>query len=153
MNTSQRTLIDLVGESVHTSDDEDIGEIEAVSRDFVVVKRGLVNVRHYYIPVNKVEGWDSNVVWLKSTERQVKQSYERDVEPDPSAYHIKGNPLHRAFSYPEVPTLVTRYRERGRIPNAATIQAAEHPKAYRCALCDMTLRSEDELSNHVASRH
>jgi hypothetical protein len=38
--------IDLINESVHTSNDVDIGDIDAVSRDFIVVKRGFVNV-HY----------------------------------------------------------------------------------------------------------
>jgi hypothetical protein len=49
--------VDLVNESVHTTDDIDIGDIDAVSRDFVVVKRGFVNVHYYYIPISKVEGW------------------------------------------------------------------------------------------------
>src|SRR5215207_3802724 len=31
--------IDLINESVHTSDDVDIGDVDAVSRDFIVVKR------------------------------------------------------------------------------------------------------------------
>lgn len=34
---------DLLNKSVHTSDDQDIGDIEAVNREFVVVKRGFVN--------------------------------------------------------------------------------------------------------------
>ena len=38
--------IDLINESVHTSDDIDIGDIHAINRDFVVVKRGFVNI-HY----------------------------------------------------------------------------------------------------------
>jgi hypothetical protein len=40
----KKTWIGLIDESVHTSDDVDIGDIEAVSRDFVVAKRGFVNV-------------------------------------------------------------------------------------------------------------
>jgi hypothetical protein len=36
--------IDLINESVRTSDEVDIGHINAVSRDFIVVKRGLINV-------------------------------------------------------------------------------------------------------------
>jgi hypothetical protein len=43
--------IDLINESVHTSDDVDIGDIDAVSRDFIVVKRGFVNIHYYYIPI------------------------------------------------------------------------------------------------------
>ena len=63
---------DLINESVHTADDEDIGYIEAVSKD-IIVKRGFVNVRRYYIPIHKVEGWGDNVLWLKITEEQVKK--------------------------------------------------------------------------------
>src|ERR687896_2074063 len=76
--------IDLINESVHTSDDIDIGDIDAVSRDFIVVKRGFVNVHYYYIPISKVEGWDGNVLWLKIREDEVKRNYERERIPDPS---------------------------------------------------------------------
>ena len=49
-----------------------------MSRDFVVIKRGIVNVHHYYIPITKVEAWDSNVLWLKITEKEVKENFERN---------------------------------------------------------------------------
>lgn len=75
---SKTRWIDLINESVHTSDDADIGDIDAVSRDFVVVKRGFVNIHYYYIPLSKVEVWDGHVLWLKSTEDEVKGSYERE---------------------------------------------------------------------------
>jgi hypothetical protein len=65
----------------------DIGDITAVSRDFVVVKRGFINIHYYYIPVSKVEGWDGDVLWLKITEEEVKRNYERGVIPDPSRYY------------------------------------------------------------------
>jgi hypothetical protein len=41
--------ISLINESVHTYDDIDIGDIYAVSRNFIVIKRGFVNVHYYYI--------------------------------------------------------------------------------------------------------
>src|SRR5215217_3496468 len=64
---------DLLNESVHTSDDVDIGDIYAVSKNFVVVMRGLINIHYYYIPISKVDGWDGKVLWLKITENQVKK--------------------------------------------------------------------------------
>jgi len=73
----RKSWMDLINESVHTSDDIDIGDIMAVSRDFVVVKRGFVNVHYYYITISKVEGWDGHVLWLKITESEVKENYER----------------------------------------------------------------------------
>ena len=54
--------MNMINESVHTSDDIDIGDIDAVSRDFIVVKRGFVDVHYYYIPISKVEGWDGKVL-------------------------------------------------------------------------------------------
>jgi hypothetical protein len=48
-----KSWIELINESVHTADDIDIGDIDAISRDFI--KRGFVNVYHYYIPITKVE--------------------------------------------------------------------------------------------------
>jgi hypothetical protein len=59
---------DLLNESVHTIDDVDIGDIYAVSKNVVVVMRGLINIHYYYIPISKVEGWDGKVLWLKIRE-------------------------------------------------------------------------------------
>lgn len=67
-------FVDLVNESVHTSDDSDIGDIEAVNNNFVVIKRGFVNVPYYYIPVSLVEGWDGKVLWLKINEKEVEKN-------------------------------------------------------------------------------
>jgi hypothetical protein len=69
--------VDLLNESVHTSDDQDIGDIEAVNREFVVIKRGSVNVHRYFIPADKIEGWDGNVLWLKIAEEEVKRKYQK----------------------------------------------------------------------------
>jgi hypothetical protein len=41
--------IDLINESVHTSDEVDIGHINTISRDFIVAKRDLINVQYYYV--------------------------------------------------------------------------------------------------------
>jgi hypothetical protein len=37
---------ELINKSVHSADDIDIGDIEAVGRDLIVVKRGFINI-HY----------------------------------------------------------------------------------------------------------
>ena len=50
--SESRQWKDLIDESVHTSD-IDIGDIEAVSKSFVVVKLGLIKVHYYYIPLSR----------------------------------------------------------------------------------------------------
>jgi hypothetical protein len=102
--------MDVTNESVHTSDDKDIGDIEAISHDFIVIKRGFVNVHYYYIPISKVEGWDGHVVWLKITEDEVKRGYQKDKIPDPAEFYIKDYPYEKVTPYtrayfPEMPTI------------------------------------------------
>ena len=141
--------IDLINESVHSYDDVDIGDIDAVSRDFIVVKRGFVNVHYYYIPIGKVEGWDGHVLWLKITEDEVKRNYERDTLPDPSRYFVKDYPGYTAV-YPEVTVIAPRYAR----PVYTTKDTTPgEMQVYKCELCSNTYRSEDQLSSHVASKH
>jgi hypothetical protein len=91
--------MDVTNESVHTSDDVDIGDIDAINRDFIVVKRGFIHIHYYYIPMGEVEGWDGNVVWLEITEDKLKKKYERDSGPDPASYYIQDYPYEKAGPY------------------------------------------------------
>ena len=140
--------MDIIDESVHASDDEDIGDVEAVNRDFIVVKRGFINVHRYYIPISKVQGWDGNVLWLSITEETVKANYERDTIPDPSIYYVKGE---------EDKYTGTHWKEFARIEPRYTApkytvapREAQEPVIYRCVLCDATFRTDEEYSRHAS---
>ncbi|MDQ3966965.1 MAG: hypothetical protein M3275_01050 [Thermoproteota archaeon] len=141
---------DTINESVHTSDDQDIGDVEAANRDFIVVRRGYLNVHRYYIPVSKVLGWDGNVLWLSVPEEKVKASYERDVIPDPSAYYVKGEEdKYTGTHWKEFPRIEPRYT-----PPKYTVAPrgiGEEPAVFRCALCDAAFRTDEELSRHAAA--
>jgi hypothetical protein len=146
---SEISWVDLVDEPVHTSDDNDIGDIDAVSRDFIVVKRGFLKVHYYYIPITKVEGWDGFVLWLKITEEEVKKNYERDVIPNPSRFYVKDFPGYTTV-YPEVTMITPKFT---RPLYTAKDSTPEELRIYRCDLCSSMFRSEDELSSHVATTH
>jgi len=140
--------IRLVNESVHSSDDEDIGDIDAVSRDFVVVKKVHV---HYYIPISRVEGWDGHVLWLKISEEQVKRDYEREIPPDPSRYYVKDYPFYKANFYPEVIMIQPRHKR----PVFMTPPAHGIQTEYKCDLCNNkeSFNTEEELSTHIKGQH
>ena len=146
-----KSWIELINESVHTSDDIDIGDIDAVSRDFVVVKRGFVNVHYYYIPITKVEGWDGNVLWLKATENEVKANYERDKTPDPLQYYLKDYAYYSSLHYPELTTIPLR--DTRPVFTTPSPPNSEVHLIYKCGLCDTPFNTEDELSKHVTSQH
>lgn len=141
--------IDLINESVHTSDDVDFGDIAAVSRDFIVIKRGFVNVHYYYIPIGKVEGWDGSILWLKIPEEYVKRNYERYVVPDPSRYYVKDFPGYTAI-YPEVEVILPKYSRPVYITKNTT---PEGFRVYLCELCQTAFDTEDNLSRHVSTSH
>jgi hypothetical protein len=146
----KRDWISLINESVHTYDDINIGDVYAVSRNFIVIKRGFVNVHYYYIPIKKVEGWDGNVLWLRITEEEVKEKYERDTIPDPNQYYVKYYPYYTGFTgynYP-LPVIVRRYPE----PYQDVTRSPPEkivPRVYRCGLCEENFNSESELDKHM----
>jgi hypothetical protein len=146
--------IDLLNESVHTSDDQDIGDIEAVNREFLVVKRGFINVHRYYIPTHKIDGWDGNVLWLKMTEEEIKSKYQKDdAVPDPARYLTKNyENFYRYAVYPPVGWTPARYVASSYlVPPAAN--SAEQPLVYKCDLCGTTFRDDQELNKHVSTTH
>jgi hypothetical protein len=147
----------MINQSVHTTDDVDIGDIDALSRDFIIVKRGYLNEHYYYIPITKVEGWDGNVLWLKIKEDEVKSKYERQLVPDPSRYYVKDYPYHHTIIFPELKIISPpKYERPSR--KAAIIPPTDNDnddpnRQYGCALCEKLFKTEDELSNHVAAVH
>jgi hypothetical protein len=141
--------IDLINESVHTVDDVDIGDINAVNVDFIVVKRGFVNVHYYYIPIHRVEGWDGHVLWLKITETEAKTKYEKDMVPNPSRYYVKDYPHYAATNYPELLIIQPKHKR----PIFTAPPTPDMPTVYKCDLCDTIMQSGEELSKHVASQH
>ena len=158
ISPAKKEWINLLNESVHTYDDIDIGDVYAVSRNFVVVKRGFVNVHYYYIPVKKVEGWDGDVLWLKITEEEVKEKYERDKIPDPTNYVIKDYPYYTAGDnytfyttayYSPLPVIARRYIDPYQDITKSPTTEKDVPGTYQCALCNETFNSEDELDKHI----
>jgi hypothetical protein len=149
-NASKKKWQDMINQSVHTPDDVDIGDIDALSRDFIVVKRGYLNEHYYYIPIKKVEGWDGEVLWLKIKENEVKSKYERQIVPDPSRYYIKDYPAY-SMTFPELKTIPSKYERPSR--EVAIIPPDDPERKYGCASCEKLFKTEDELSNHVAAVH
>ncbi len=148
---------DLINESVHTNDDIDIGDIEAVSRDFLVVKRGFINIHYYYIPISKVKGWDGNVLWLNIKEDEIKKKYERNFSPDPYRYYTKEQPYYVAPYYPPV-TMISPFYVGSRViygnaDNETSTYMKEMHNIIQCPLCEKRFQIEDELTVHVNKIH
>lgn len=143
-----KNWLDLINESVHTSDDIDIGDISAINRGFVVVKRGFVHVHYYYIPIQRVEGWDGHVLWLKVTEAQVKENYERSHLPDLLRYYVKDYPYYNASFYPPLAVISSRHVQT-KYPDIVRPPSGL-PDVYKCDLCGSEFDDEEKLIEHIS---
>jgi hypothetical protein len=148
-----RSWFSMINESVHTSDDQDIGNVHAISRYFLVVKRGIIQVHYYYIPVNKIEGWDGHVLWLKVTEDEAKNNYRRDKTPDSSTYYMSEYPDYSLtapsdFSFPSplplIPLKLSEFEK-----EATKSPAGNVPRVYNCPLCNEIFQTNEDLGKHV----
>ena len=58
-------------------DDADFGEVQDISREYVITQKGIVDKERYYIPKNLLERFDGSTVYFKITKDEAKQ-YKRD---------------------------------------------------------------------------
>ena len=88
-----RERIDMVGKTVRTSDRQDLGNVESIGNEVIVVRRILlsfVHLHHYYIPFVEVQGYDGNMVLLKISRDQVEKRYASH-DPPPKRALAKNN--------------------------------------------------------------
>lgn len=153
-DSSKLKYVRLINQSVHTSDDIDIGDIFAVSKNFIVVVKGYINVHYYYIPISKVDGWDGKVLWLNITEQRVKMYERHDAYPDSSEYFVKDSPPYEKIppDFPEPLHIPSKNRRPASKADALT-PTKDPSLKYSCAQCEQLFRTPDELSNHVTEAH
>jgi len=59
------------GMDVYGSDNEKVGEVDAVERDYFVVRKGFFFPEDHYIPVDAVSSYDDSAIYLNYTKDQV----------------------------------------------------------------------------------
>lgn len=55
----------------------DFGEVQEVSREYIITQKGTLNKEKFYIPKNLVDRFDGTTVYFKLTEEEAKQ-YKKD---------------------------------------------------------------------------
>jgi uncharacterized protein (TIGR02271 family) len=72
---------DVVKKEARGSGDEDLGEVQEVGPNYVLVKRGLVNKEKFYIPKDEVESYDGDTLRFRISEEEVKSKYMGESPP------------------------------------------------------------------------
>jgi hypothetical protein len=74
---------EVIHKRVKTTDNVDIGDIELVGNEFIVVRQGEVKIRRYYIPKSYITNYDGSSVYVATPSGLVSAKFERETEPTP----------------------------------------------------------------------
>jgi hypothetical protein len=71
-----------IDKKVKSSDKEDLGKVQSITKDYVQSKEGLVTKNYYFIPKYYIQGYDGDSLWLSLTKDEVKSRFEREKAPE-----------------------------------------------------------------------
>jgi hypothetical protein len=74
---------EVIHKHVRTTDNVDIGDVERVGNEFIVVRQGVAKVRIYYIPKVYINNYDGSSLYIDVPSRLVSAKFERETEPTP----------------------------------------------------------------------
>jgi uncharacterized protein (TIGR02271 family) len=72
---------EVIKKEARGSGDEDLGEVQEVGPNYVLVKKGLINKEKFYIPKDQVESYDGDTLRFRISEEEVKSKYMGDYPP------------------------------------------------------------------------
>jgi hypothetical protein len=72
---------DVIHKHVRTLDNVDIGDVDRLGNEFIVVRDGVANVHMYYIPKQYITNYDGSSIWIDVSSGLVSPKFEREDEP------------------------------------------------------------------------
>ncbi|HKG89932.1 MAG TPA: YsnF/AvaK domain-containing protein [Nitrososphaeraceae archaeon] len=72
---------DVIKKEARGINDEDLGEVQEVTQDYVLVKKGVINKEKLYIPRDLAIGYNGTILIFNITAEEAKNKFLRDSEP------------------------------------------------------------------------
>ena len=72
---------EIIHKHVRTTDNIDIGDVDRVGNQFIIVREGVANVHMYYIPKKYIIKYDGSSLWLSLSSLLVSSKFEKKNEP------------------------------------------------------------------------
>jgi hypothetical protein len=72
---------DIIHKHVRTIDNIDIGDVDRIGNEFIVVREGVANVHLYYVPKPYINNYDGSSIWIDVPSGLVSAKFEREDEP------------------------------------------------------------------------
>jgi hypothetical protein len=74
---------EIIHKHVRTTDNIDIGDVDKVGNEFIVVREGVAEIHLYYIPKKHIIKYDGSSLWLNLSSTLASSKFERKNEPSP----------------------------------------------------------------------
>jgi len=119
MSSSSSTIdwSDIIRKEARGTNDEDLGEVQEVGENYILVQRGLINKDKFYIPKDMVESYDGDVLRFSVSEEDAKSRFLGDSAPPPAIAGNEGSTAARKAKETVIPVT-------GETIDATTIDSA-----------------------------
>jgi hypothetical protein len=81
---------EVIHKRVKATDNVDIGDVEKVGNEFIVVREGVAKVHIYYIPKPYITNYDGSSLYINAPSGLVSAKFERETEPTPEEIRTLG---------------------------------------------------------------
>jgi stress response protein YsnF len=81
---------DVIKKEARGINDEDLVEVQEVTQDYVLVKKGVINKEKLYIPRDLAIGYNGTILIFNITAEEAKNKFLRDSEPVLSQSQVSG---------------------------------------------------------------
>jgi uncharacterized protein (TIGR02271 family) len=80
---------DVIKKEARGNDDEDFGEVQDVQDNYVLVQKGIINKEKFYIPKDKAESYDGDVLRFRFSKEELSQ-YQNEPSSSTSSTADEG---------------------------------------------------------------
>lgn len=112
---------------VKSSDNKDLGKIQAITKDYIQTKEGMVSKNYYFIPKYLIQGYDGDKLWVSVSKEDVKARFEKEKAPDPSEFDTPEYNQRRTNmvkQYPDFESNIPRYNSEQTTPSSSSSSSA-----------------------------
>ena len=83
---------DVTKKEARGSDDEDLGEVQEVGPNYVLVQKGMINKEKFYIPKDMADSYDGDVLHFRISKDDAKSRYMTDSPPPETSTRERTTP-------------------------------------------------------------
>ena len=76
MNSNDIDWNDVIKREARGINDEDLGKVQDIQGNYVLIKRGIIKKEQFYLPKNQAESYDGIVLKFRVAESDLKTRYK-----------------------------------------------------------------------------